>query len=134
MFIPFAAPALAAFLLIADGPPTFNVEPNCRAAAERAKPTGDVQVCLRKELDARDAIARDWMEFKAADKAQCVSLSTRGGKPTYTELLTCLEMAKQARALRDKEEGGTTGSAVSGADDRPGYDAMGAGRRRDRRW
>ena len=34
-----------------------------------------------------------------AQQAHCVSLSKVGGSPSYVELLTCLEMAKAAKAL-----------------------------------
>ena len=143
MPLPFAVPLLATVLLVADGPPAFNVEPNCRAATERASPTGNVSVCLRKENEARDVIARDWAGFKPADKAQCVSLSTKGGKPTYTELLTCLEMAKESRALRAKGDplympanpgaGGTTGSGTTGSGPTDAG-SIDAGSRRDRKY
>jgi hypothetical protein len=126
MAFPFAVPVLAAVLLVADGPPTFNVEPGCRRAAERSGPGANADICVRKEQEAREQMAREWPQFTAADQVQCVSLSTRGGTPTYTELLTCLEMAKESRALRAKGDplfmpvnpgatGSTTGSGSTGS-------------------
>ena len=38
-------------------------------------------------------------EFGPADRDLCTRLSRTGGSPTYTELLVCLEMARDARKL-----------------------------------
>jgi hypothetical protein len=94
--------------LVADSVPTFNVEPFCRAVASRAAPVGDKDICLEKEREARDQLVQNWWQFPPADKAYCQRLATIGGDPTYTELLTCLELQQDARRLREKQEG-TTG-------------------------
>ena len=109
MFPPFDVTALSAFVLVvADRIPTFNIEPFCRVVASRAAPVGDASICMRKEMEARGQLAREWTQFAPADKSHCVQLSTIGGDPTYTELLTCLELQRDARNLREKESG-TTG-------------------------
>ena len=41
--------------------------------------------------------------FNAADQGLCTRLSKTGGTPTYTELLVCLEMARDARKLPKEE-------------------------------
>jgi hypothetical protein len=108
MFPPFDVAVLSAFVLVvADRIPTFNVEPFCRAVASRATPVGDASICVRKEMEARDQLAREWTQFAPADRSHCVQLSTIGGDPTYTELLTCLELQRDARKLREKERGAT---------------------------
>ena len=80
--------------------PRFNVEPSCRAAAQRAGDASYLAVCLRKEQEARDEIERLWREFTAGDKAQCMPRSRVFDRGTYTELLTCLELARAVRDLR----------------------------------
>ena len=108
MFPSFDVTVLSAFILVAtDWIPTFNVEPFCRAVASRAVPVGDASICMRKEMEARDQLARQWTQFAPADKSHCTQLSTIGGDPTYTELLTCLELQRDARNLREKERGAT---------------------------
>jgi hypothetical protein len=108
MFARFEAALLAGLAwLVADSVPTFNVEPFCRAVASRAAPVGDKDICLEKEREARDQLVRHWSEFLPADKAYCQRLATTGGDPTYTELLACLELRREARMLREKEEGTT---------------------------
>lgn len=101
-------PALAAV----DGVPTFNVEPSCRAAAQQAASADYVTVCRNSEQKARDEMQRQWPQLNAADKAQCVPAATVGGNPTYTELLTCLEMARDIRQLHGKGQPTTTGQGV----------------------
>jgi len=87
----------------ADKVPDFNVEASCRDAASRAAPVGTFDACMRKEREARVQLAGQWAEFTSGDKSHCLGLSSLGGMPTYTELLTCLELARDARNLRDGE-------------------------------
>ena len=101
-----------------DVVPTFDVKPSCESAAARSTvPVGTTEntadICIRKELDAREQMVRDWSSFSTADRSYCVPLASQGGTPTYTELLTCLELAREARNLktRDPMQGSTTGSA-----------------------
>jgi len=85
---------------VADGVPTFNIQPGCRAASDGTvgfKVTRDA--CLRSEREAREQLVKQWNAFPAADRASCVALSTTGGDPTYTELITCLEMRRDVRKL-----------------------------------
>jgi hypothetical protein len=93
-------------IAVVDSVPDFSVEPSCRAAA-----SGDVglkqdmQVCLEDEKGAKDQLAKEWHEFGGDDKTRCTRMSTTGGSPTYTELLVCLEMARDAKKLPKGEYG-----------------------------
>ena len=108
MFARFEAALLAGLTwLVADSVPTFNVEPFCRAVASRAAPAGDRDICLAEEREARDQLVQQWSRFDPADRIYCERLATTGGDPTYTELLTCLELQRDARNLREKQEGTT---------------------------
>ena len=95
-----------------DAVPNFNVEPSCQAAAQQAASADYVTVCRKSEQRAHDEIARQWPQSTTADKAQCVPSAMAGGNPTYTELLTCLEMARDIRQLHDKGQPTTTGQGV----------------------
>lgn len=89
----------------ADGVPSFNVEPSCRQAA-----SGDIgikqdlSVCLEDEKGAREQLAKEWSGFLSEDRSLCTRLSGTGGTPTYTELLVCLEMARDARKLPKEDK------------------------------
>jgi hypothetical protein len=104
--VSIAAPALA------DTPPHFDVESGCRAAASRVGgAVVDPDVCIKSESRARDELKEHWPQFTGADRGVCVPLSKTGGMPTYTELLTCLEMSRDVRRLRaeNRGDGLTTG-------------------------
>jgi hypothetical protein len=86
-------------LLAADSVPKFDVERTCRAAAAAGLPGRDSAECQRDEQDARSKLEKDWSQYSAAQHGECDGLVTTGGAPSYVELLTCLEMAKQAKEL-----------------------------------
>jgi len=86
-------------VLVADQVPVLNVDPGCRAAANTAVQGRDASACKRDEEDARGRLKEQWGSFSTADRDHCVKLSALGGSPSYVELLTCLELAKQSAAL-----------------------------------
>jgi hypothetical protein len=50
-------------------------------------------------------LVNQWSGFPAADKNACVRETTMGGDSSYTELLTCLEMARDVRNLPNESNG-----------------------------
>jgi hypothetical protein len=84
----------------------FDVERTCRAAAVAGLPGRDSAACQRDEQDARSRLEKDWSQYSAAQRSECDGLVTTGGAPSYVELLTCLEMAKQAKELPDDSKMG----------------------------
>ena len=92
---PFVIYAGAAFA--ADSPPDFNIEPSCRAAATAAHNRERLQGCLDSERRAREEIIKEWPDFTAATRTQCLKAASVGGEATYTELLTCLEMTRDVK-------------------------------------
>jgi hypothetical protein len=90
----------------ADRPPELNVDQSCHAAATTGVRSGTPQLddsaCKRDESTARSKLNDEWSQFSSNDRETCVRLSTHGGGPSYVELLTCLELAKQAAALPDQ--------------------------------
>ena len=89
---------------VADVVPAFDTGPGCRAAAQAA-PEG-FNACMKDEQDARATLTSQWQTFGAPDRATCTQNETTGGSPSYVELLTCLQMSRDARALpSDKTEG-----------------------------
>ena len=62
--------------------------------------------------DARSRFEKDWSQYSAAQRSQCAGFAALDRAPSYVELLTCLEMAKQAKELpKDSKDSkvGTTG-------------------------
>jgi hypothetical protein len=95
----------ATVLVAADPIPSWNVEPSCRLEVSKTIPIGDMKICMDNERASRDQLAKEWEQFAPADKAHCLRLSTLGGPPSYTDLLTCLELERDARSLQEKERG-----------------------------
>lgn len=96
----------------ADDVPNLNVEPVCDGIARQGGVTfHDPQIaqekknCLDTEAAVRNELVKQWARFDRADRVSCVNESEMGGESSYTELLTCLEMARDVRALRAEQEG-----------------------------
>ncbi len=117
--IPVPALILAAQLAtpVAERVPQFNIEPTCQGAATASAAIRSTKdICLQKEKQARDDVARQWADFPSADRGRCVQSTAAGGIPSYVQLLTCLESAKLARELpKDYDTRTTTGAASSGS-------------------
>lgn len=95
---------LPAALAIADSPPKLDVVPSCNAAARGAISAGrDKEACLADEHTAEGILAQNWSTYDAADKTQCVGNVKTGGPASYVELLSCLEIMRDAKAIRAGE-------------------------------
>jgi hypothetical protein len=92
---------VSATVLVADQVPKLNVTPSCRASANGILGVKqDIDSCLQSENAARDQLAQQWGTFAAADRQSCTRLTTIGGTGgTYTELITCLEIKREAAKL-----------------------------------
>ena len=106
MFLPVAPVFLAVQLVIpaADQVPRFNIDANCRADAAASAAIAVPQSaakCKQDEQNAHDQLVKEWVQFRPADRAPCVGLASEGDAHSYIELLTCLEMARDARSLPD---------------------------------
>jgi hypothetical protein len=113
----FAALSLGSQLvLVADRVPTFDVEPSCRAAVATAVAAGrDMNSCLGDERSARDQLQKEWSQFTAAERNECSQLSTMGGPASYVELLSCLEVSRDAREIARQRAKGTAASGTAPA-------------------
>jgi hypothetical protein len=87
-------------VLAADGPPRFDPTPSCRSAAAASVMTGrTTDNCITDENNARDLLKNSWSQYSASDKSHCDTLVRTGGSASYVELLSCLEMSRDARIL-----------------------------------
>ncbi len=95
---------------IADSVPVLNVEQVCQGIAQQGGVTfhdsavGDEKKnCLDSEQATRDELVKQWTSFAPADKVACTNESRMGGDSSYTELLTCLEMARDVRTMHSEQ-------------------------------
>jgi hypothetical protein len=80
--------------------PTFDTRPACADAAADISPTRTAGRCQESEQQARDSLTTQWGSFSKTDEANCAAETQIGGFPSYVQLLTCLEMARDARTLK----------------------------------
>jgi hypothetical protein len=102
--------ALAAFCMSSiaarsDEFPALNVKPLCHGITEQSSlqegfRTVTFDECLRAEQDDRESMIKEWSTFASDDKKHCVAEATMGGESSYTDLLTCLEMARDVKKLK----------------------------------
>jgi hypothetical protein len=101
--MPFAALALGSSLItVAADVPTLKVEPSCNAAGAAGLMMGrTTESCLNDEKSAREDLVKNWSSFSADDKTHCLSMVSTGGGPSYVELLSCLEMSRDAKKIAE---------------------------------
>ena len=74
-----------------------------RAAVESsAIASRDENSCNQDEETARAALGKVWAQYTTAQRRDCVQLTSLGGPPSYVEVLTCLEMAKDASTMPEE--------------------------------
>ena len=80
------------------GFPTLEFAQGCRNTAAGNKTTLDR--CMRAEQKAWGKLSAQWNNYRRGDRTECTALAKMGTVlQSYVELITCLEMAKDARAL-----------------------------------
>jgi len=118
-FAPAIAIAMTMSAILAarsDDIPTLDVRPVCRGIASQSELEAGLQrnnfeQCVQSEQAVREQLKNEWSTFSTADKSHCVALAKTGGESSYTELITCMEMARDVRALRSAEA--TSSGAVT---------------------
>jgi hypothetical protein len=86
--------------------PDLNVDPVCHGIAQQAGSAGEkggpdlaFSQCVKNEQAMRQKLDGEWSTFLPAEKTNCVAEETAVSLPSYTDLVTCLEMARTARQL-----------------------------------
>ena len=107
---------------VADNVPTLNIEPVCQGIAQQGgssfqdpQVAKEKQDCLQSEKQVREELVKQWSTFSGADKNACIREATMGGDSSYTELLTCLEMARDSRNLHTDLNGPGIASPRAGS-------------------
>jgi hypothetical protein len=91
---------------MAGGPPKLDVTASCNSAARVAIAEGrNKRVCLEDESTAEATLTKDWEKFNAVDRVQCVGNVNTGGPTSYVELLSCLEVMRDAKKILEAEKG-----------------------------
>jgi hypothetical protein len=94
--------------------PVLHTEQICHGIVNQSGDSltaGDPKVAFSQCMDAeqrdRDTLSKEWSQFTSDDKRHCTAETTMGGESSYTELVTCLEMARDVRKLREPQPKGS---------------------------
>ena len=114
------APQLATS--VSESVPSLNVEQVCQGIADQggtnfheheASHDYAKKDCLDTEETVRGKLGTVWKSFDASDRNHCLTETRMGGESSYTELLTCLEMAADVRKLHEQTDGARQAQSVN---------------------
>lgn len=84
----------------ADPVPRIDAAGACREAAHSdLGVVDDADQCIKSEQEAHNQLTREWGQYSPADRTLCTRTATMGGTASYVELITCLEMQRDARQM-----------------------------------
>ena len=122
LILPAALVFGAHLIMVADSVPTLDVEQVCQGIAQQGgvsfhdtDTTEEKKNCLDSEKAIRAELVKQWSSFTSTDKTACTNESRMGGESSYTELLTCLEMARDVRNLNSESKAAKTPAGKPGA-------------------
>ncbi len=85
---------------LAASPPKLKHQLKLRCGGEGCdQRRRDKETCMGDELAAQEMLAKNWAQYSRAHRTQCVGMTTRGG-PSYVELISCLDIMRDADAIR----------------------------------
>ena len=85
---------------IADDVPNLDFQKSCRTDARVYPGGGGDAACLADEQNARKTLVVQWAQFAAESRMKCVqTVKDISGSQSYVELLTCLQMTRDVKAL-----------------------------------
>ena len=86
------------------GPPVLQVGPSCEAAGRGAVVLGrNKEACLADENAALSTLKQNWRKYVASDKTLCMGMVSTGGPASYVELVSCLEINRDARDIQNAD-------------------------------
>jgi hypothetical protein len=97
--------AIAATSARSQEVPNLNLDPVCRGIAQQASTVAEkgapdiaFSQCIQSEQATRQKLADEWSTFSPSEKSNCIG-AQMAGMASYTDLISCLEMARDARQL-----------------------------------
>jgi hypothetical protein len=94
MHLPIVILASLPLSTVADNAPKFDIARECQSEGGSQ---ATLDRCAADEAEARNQLQSQWIQFGAHDKSVCMEETTIDGTPSYVELLTCLEMARDVK-------------------------------------
>jgi hypothetical protein len=93
-------------LIAAAGLPSIDLQRLCHSS-ERTMGSRDedskrvFDSCMSDEQEARDQLLKNWVTYPSSDRALCMRAADY--LPSYVEWITCAEMAKDLRRIRNEK-------------------------------
>ena len=100
-----------------DQYPVLNVAPLChgivdQSSLEEGLASVTFDECMKAEQADRTTMIKEWSTFSSSDTTHCTKEATMGGSSSYTDQITCLEMARDVRQLKSETAGSASTQAV----------------------
>ena len=92
-------------ITVADNVPKFDIARGCRIENTASSGLAEelpLKKCVSDEQQALQELQTQWSQFSNSDRATCIATTNTNDTPSYVELVTCLEEAKEARGLLKK--------------------------------
>ena len=93
LHLPIAILVAFSPVAVSDAVPKFDIVRECRFESGS---TVEFDRCSQDEAAALEQLKANWAQFTGMDESTCLSAAMVAGFTSYVELLTCLEMAREA--------------------------------------
>jgi hypothetical protein len=103
LHLPIAILATLSPIPVSGSVPQFDIVRECRFEG------GSIAIfdrCSEDEAAALSELKTKWATFSSVDQKTCTAETMIGGFASYVELLTCLEMARDAKNTEDNPGAG----------------------------
>jgi hypothetical protein len=98
LHLPIVILATLSPIAVSSSPPQFDIARECRYEGGS---TTILEQCSQDETAALSELKTKWATFSSVDQKTCTAETMIGGFASYVELLTCLEMARDAKNTED---------------------------------
>ncbi len=102
LHLPIAILAALSPIAVSDTVPKFDTVRDC---SFEGGPRVDVARCSRDEAAALRQLQEAWAQYAGADRKACTAEATIGSFASYVDLLTCLEMTRDAKSVDNNSRG-----------------------------
>jgi hypothetical protein len=107
LHLPIVILATLSPIAVSDSVPQFDIARECRF--EGGSKT-NFERCSQDETAALSQLRTEWAQFTGTDQKTCLASTTASSFTSYVELLTCLEMAREAATTESIPENPRAGS------------------------
>lgn len=102
LHLPIAIMVTLSPIAVSDSVPQFDIVRECGFEGGSGV---SFDRCSQDETTALSALKKEWAQSGRADQKACMATTTAGGFASYVELLTCLEMARDAASTNTNPNG-----------------------------